>query len=131
MNILKLLKSLDQTLTITQVIELLEKNTRASKSTTFIKNSKNETVAIYDYYFKKWVPIVGKDAQEITKKNTPSGFNSMTKLGTNLWTKRNNNNKYLKIQGLPLDTQIAECPFTVKFDKQEQMMEYLKKSKLI
>jgi len=56
---------------------------------TFIKDSAGETVAILDYYFKRWMPLVGDEAVEFGKKaSAASGFASMSKAGVSNWTKQ-------------------------------------------
>lgn len=56
---------------------------------TFLKDIAGNTVAILDYYFKRWMPIVGEKAVEFgVKKNTATGFNTMSKAGTSAWTKQ-------------------------------------------
>ena len=53
---------------------------------TFIKNDDGITIAIKCYYFKKWFWL---DKTEFgVKKNTASGYNTMSKLGNSLWTKQ-------------------------------------------
>lgn len=56
---------------------------------TFLKDVAGNTVAILDYYFKRWMPLVGEKAVEFgVKKNTATGFNTMSKAGTSAWTKQ-------------------------------------------
>lgn len=56
---------------------------------TFLKDVGGNTVAILDYYFKRWMPLVGEKAVEFgVKKNTATGFNTMSKAGTSAWTKQ-------------------------------------------
>lgn len=56
---------------------------------TFLKDAAGNTVAILDYYFKRWMPLVGEKAVEFgVKKNTATGFNTMSKAGTSAWTKQ-------------------------------------------
>lgn len=55
----------------------------------FLKNDKGETVAIYDYYFKRWMPLVGDKKVEFgAKVGTTTGYNSMSKEGVSEWTKQ-------------------------------------------
>lgn len=57
--------------------------------TTFIKDATGATVAILDYYFKRWMPLVGEQAVEFgAKKSTATGFNTMSKAGVSAWTKQ-------------------------------------------
>ena len=61
---------------------------------TYIMDVNNKAVAIRCYYFKRWMPLVGPSAVEFgVKTNTKTGFNTMCRLGTNLWTKQNNDAK--------------------------------------
>lgn len=63
-------------------------------TTTMIKDANGKVVAILDYYFKRWMPLVGDLTVEFGKKaSTASGFSSMCKLGTSLWTKQQQNAK--------------------------------------
>lgn len=73
-----------------QVVALASaKTARAAGGTTFIKDKAGKTVAILDYYFKRWMPLVGDKAVEFgAKANTSTGFNSMSKAGVSEWTKR-------------------------------------------
>jgi len=58
-------------------------------STTILKDAADNVVAIKDYYFKKWMPLVGPEAVEFGKKaSAASGYSSMSKAGTSLWTKQ-------------------------------------------
>jgi predicted ThiF/HesA family dinucleotide-utilizing enzyme len=55
----------------------------------FLKDDKGATVAIYDYYFKRWMPLVGEKKVEFgAKVGTVTGFNSMSKEGVSEWTKQ-------------------------------------------
>lgn len=63
------------------------KNSGGSEiGTTFLKDENEETIAIFCYYFKKWMPlsevVFGK------KANTASGYNTMCKEGVSNWTKQ-------------------------------------------
>lgn len=58
-------------------------------ATTFLKDTEGNTVAILDYYFKRWMPLIGDEAVEFgAKKGSASGYSTMSKLGTSLWTKQ-------------------------------------------
>lgn len=71
-----------------QVIAMTEAKAARSEGSTFIKNDKGETVAIQDYYFKRWMPLVGPGAVEFgAKAKTATGFNTMCKDGVSHWTK--------------------------------------------
>ena len=73
-----------------QVIELASaKSGGGGAGTTFIKDATGKTVAILDYYFKRWMPLVGDKTVEFgAKQKTSTGFNSMSKLGVSEWTKQ-------------------------------------------
>lgn len=72
-----------------QVIELASAKGNRAAGNTFMKDVKGNTVAIFDYYFKRWMPLVGDKAVEFgTKANTATGFNSMCKEGVSNWTKQ-------------------------------------------
>lgn len=73
-----------------QVIALASAKTdRASGGTSFLKDSKGQVVAVLDYYFKRWMPLVGDKAVDFgAKKNTATGVNSMCKAGVSEWTKQ-------------------------------------------
>ncbi len=53
---------------------------------TFLKDENGETIAIYCYYFKKWMPLC--DVEFGLKKSTASGYNTMCKEGVSHWTKQ-------------------------------------------
>lgn len=55
----------------------------------FMKDTAGNVVAIHDYYFKRWMPLVGDKAVDFgTKKGTTTGFNTMCKVGVSHWTKQ-------------------------------------------
>lgn len=61
----------------------------ASGGSVAIRDKDNKVVAILDYYFKRWMPLVGEKAVDFgAKAGTPTGFNSMSKTGTSAWTKQ-------------------------------------------
>lgn len=65
------------------------KTTRGESGGNFIKDSEGNVVAIFCYYFKRWMPLVGDAAVEFgAKKNTATGLNSMCKEGVSHWTKQ-------------------------------------------
>lgn len=62
---------------------------KGTTSRTFLKSVDGEVVAILDYYFKRWMPLVGDDAVEFGKKaGSTTGYNSMSKEGLSAWTKQ-------------------------------------------
>lgn len=61
----------------------------AGSVSTFIKDTTGETVAVFDYYFKRWMPLVGDEAVEFGKKaSAASGYSSMSKEGVSHWTRQ-------------------------------------------
>lgn len=77
-----------------QVLSLASAKTNRSTGNTYLKDDKNETVAVKCYYFKRWMPVVGPEAVEFgLKKSTTTGLNTMSKLGAKHWTKQNNQAK--------------------------------------
>lgn len=74
---------------LAQVTELASGKATRGVSSAMIKDADGKTVAIHDYYFKRWMPVVGSKAVDVgVKPSTPSGFNSMSKAGVNAWTKQ-------------------------------------------
>lgn len=72
-----------------QVIALASAKTGQRAATTMIKDAGGNVVAILDYYFKRWMPLVGEAAVEFgAKKDSTTGFNTMCKAGVSEWTKR-------------------------------------------
>ena len=60
----------------------------AGTATSFIRDTSGTVVAIHDYYFKRWMPLVGDAAVEFgSKAGSSSGFNQMCKAGVSAWTK--------------------------------------------
>ena len=45
-----------------QVIEMASAKANRSEGSTFIKDASGNAVAILDYYFKRWMPLVGDKA---------------------------------------------------------------------
>lgn len=84
---------------IDQIIELAKAKVVGSGGLTYLKNTAGETVAIHDYYFKRWMPVVGDKAVEFGKKEkTGSGYNTMSKEGQNLWNKQLREAKNAEVQ---------------------------------
>lgn len=72
-----------------QVIELTSAKAARTEGSTFLKDAKGNTVAIFDYYFKRWMPLVGDKAVEFgAKQKTATGFNTACKEGLSQWTKQ-------------------------------------------
>lgn len=80
----KVSKILDQVITMAEA-----KVGGGGAGTAFLKNAEGETLAILDYYFKRWMPVVGELAVEFgAKAKTATGLNSMCKEGVSNWTKQ-------------------------------------------
>ena len=72
-----------------QVIEMASAKANRSEGSTFIKDASGNAVAILDYYFKRWMPLVGDKAVDFgSKQKTATGFNTMCKEGVSAWTKQ-------------------------------------------
>lgn len=72
-----------------QIIELTMAKANRAEGSTFLKDAKGNTIAIFDYYFKRWMPLVGEKAVEFgAKQKTATGFNVMCKEGVSHWTKQ-------------------------------------------
>ncbi len=53
-----------------------------------IRDADNRVVAILDYQFKRWMPLIGERAVEFGQKlGTATGLNPMSKAGVAAWTK--------------------------------------------
>ncbi len=86
------------------------KNSSGSDTgSTFIKNDQDEVVAIFCYYFKRWMPLC--DVEFGAKKNTASGFNTMCKSGVSKWTKQQ---RVAKVAKEKLLDQLADGSITVE-----------------
>lgn len=71
---------------IEQVIELTAAKSRAGGAQTFHRDEDGNVVAIFDYYFKKWMPLSHIEFGK--KANSASGYNTMCKEGVSNWTKQ-------------------------------------------
>lgn len=73
-----------------QVRELASAKVGAREGgSTFIRSVEGNVVAVLDYYFKRWMPLVGEKAVEFgAKKSTSTGLNTMSKAGVSEWTKQ-------------------------------------------
>lgn len=89
-----------------EVIALASAKTTRIDGSSFIKDAKGQTVAIFDYYFKRWMPLVGDKAVEFgAKEKTATGFNSMCKQGVSEWTKQQ---RVAKQSGADLLVKVAK-----------------------
>ena len=75
---------------IERVKELSEsKRASGGGGSRHMKDTEGTVVAVFDYYFKKWMPLVGAEAVDFgTKASAATGFNSMCKAGVSHWTKQ-------------------------------------------
>jgi len=74
---------------IEQIKELASAKVNRGEGATYKKDASGAVVAIYDYYFKRWMALVGPKAVEFgAKAKTTTGFNTMCKLGVSHWTKQ-------------------------------------------
>lgn len=65
------------------------KTARSTAGSTYLMDTEGNPVAIFCYYFKRWMPLVGDDAVEFgAKKNTATGYNPMCKEGVSNWSKQ-------------------------------------------
>ena len=73
-----------------QVIELTKSNGGAGREgSATIKDKAGNVVAIHDYYFKRYMPLIGHKAVVFGRKEKSStGFNTMCKEGVSHWTKQ-------------------------------------------
>lgn len=133
---------------IDQVIELASAKVGRAEGNTYVKDAQGNTVAINDYYFKRWMPLVGDKAVEFgAKLKTATGFNTMCKEGVSAWTKqqreaKNANAELLQkvaageIQPAEIashqaaieEARKAIAPTELGFDSIEALNKYLKKS---
>ncbi len=133
---------------IDQIIELASAKTGRAEGSTFVKDAAGQTVAILDYYFKRWMPLVGDKAVEFgAKQKTSTGFNTMCKEGVSAWTKQQREAKNASAELLkkvaageiaPSDiashqaaieeARKAIVPTELGFDSVEALNKYLKKA---
>lgn len=74
-----------------QIKELASAKAKRVEGNSSIRDANGVVVAIHDYYFKRWMPLVGDVAVEFGKKtNTVTGYNTTCKVGLSLWTKQQN-----------------------------------------
>ena len=80
--------------TIIEEILLLAESKKASK--TFIEDEEVNVIAIYCYYHKQWELL--SDVPYGSKANSSTGFNTMCKVGTSMWTKKQRDAKKAKAE---------------------------------
>lgn len=129
-----------------KVIELSSaKNRGASGGKSFLADANGTVLAIHDYYFKRWMPVVGDELVEFgLKSNSATGLNVMCKLGVSLWTKQQREAKAATAALIPrlesgeLDvSEIADARAEIEsacneiahtdmgFETQEEVVDYL------
>lgn len=86
-----------------EVLALVETKSRGGSANTAHRDEDGNLVAIFDYYFKQWMPISHIEFGAKASSNT--GFNSMCKEGVSNWTRQQNAAK--KAEGKLLDDAIA------------------------
>lgn len=83
---------------LAQVEALASAKTGGNTSSTVVKDNTGKVVAILDYYFKRYMPLVGPLAVEFgVKTKTTSGLNTMCKEGVSAWTKQDREAKKARI----------------------------------
>jgi hypothetical protein len=86
-----------------------------------------QPLAILDYYFKRWMPVVGEAAVEFgSKKNTATGLNTMCKEGVSHWTKQQKEAKEALAQIL-VDVESGELEPTDISSRREEIEENRKR----
>lgn len=89
-----------------QIMELASAKTNRAEGSTFLKDASGNVVAIFDYYFKRWMPLVGEKKVDFGQKvKTATGFNSMSKEGVSNWTKQQ---RVAKAEGMSLLDKVAK-----------------------
>lgn len=81
-------KKVEDILEAAQEIMAAKKGARAEGGS-FIRDEAGNVVAILDYYYKRWMPLVGDEAVEFgLKKSSTTGYNTMCKAGVSAWTRQ-------------------------------------------
>lgn len=130
------------------IIELASAKTSRAEGSTFVKDAQGNVVAILDYYFKRWMPLVGDKAVDFgAKQKTSTGYNTMCKEGVSQWTKQQREAKNASAEllkrvasgevtpaNIPAEQEAIELarkaivPTELGFDSIESLNKYLKKS---
>lgn len=131
------------------IIELASAKVSREIGQMFWKNTASEIVAVKCYYFKRYMPLVGELSVEFgPKKNTSTGLNTMSRIGSNFWSQRNTKVKKLKADKMTMLRAKAEAgesitsadfdeseietlksfiePTELGFETEEQLFKYLK-----
>lgn len=135
---------------LAQITELMGAKSSRTEGASFIKDAKGNTVAIHDYYFKRWMPLVGDKKVDFGQKvKTATGYNSASKAGIALWSKQQKAAKQAEMNllndvaaGKIKPDQIAEArakieagrkaieKTTLGFATLEEVLSYLKANKV-
>ena len=68
------------------VVELCSAKAGGGGASTFVKNAEGVVTHIFCYYHKKWEEV--GPCEYGAKASSPTGYNSMCKIGTSEWTKQ-------------------------------------------
>lgn len=149
-NLLEANKDVKVSKIFDQIVELASAKSTRSEGSTYLKDVNGNTVAILDYYFKKWMPLVGDKAVDFGQKlKTSTGYNTMCKEGVSAWTKQQREAKNASAEllkkvasGEILPKDIASHQEAIEnarksivetelgFANQEDLIKYLKKNKV-
>jgi len=88
---------------IDDVLALCETKSRAGGATTVHRDDEGNVVAIFDYYFKLWMPL--SHIEFGAKASSGTGYNSMCKEGVSNWTRQRSAAK--KAESALLDQAIS------------------------
>jgi len=72
---------------VSEILDLITEMCERQTDDKYVKDSEGNVVAIFDYYFKKWLPT---STVEFGSKasNKATGLNTMCVLGNKLWTQQ-------------------------------------------
>ena len=93
-NLLESNKDKKVSAVLDQVIALASAKSAGGGESNFIKDAKGVVTHIFCYYHKRWEPVFAdghgddKHCEYGKKANTPTGLNTMCKIGTSMWTKQ-------------------------------------------
>ena len=130
--------------------ELASAKTASAVGYASLKDAEGKTVAILDYYFKRWMPLVGDKKVDVgAKQGTNTGYNTMSKAGVSEWTKQNRAKQQAKeqllkdvangsVKNTDLMTKLAEIeekskvivPTELGFATEAEVRKYLEANKV-
>ena len=91
---------------LARIMEIAEAKVTRTQGDIAIYDKKGKVVALFDYFLKRWMPLVGEKAVEFgPKAGTTTGFQGMSKIGLSLWTSAQ---RKAKAAELALLTQVAK-----------------------